>query len=162
MYFAFMSALFVSFMSLDGMAIGNFVLFFSATLLVLASYNKSNHYFALAIIVPTVLIELVVISSFTFTRIDYVFVLFLIVEAIIILIIKKANVYVYTKKGRIEYKKARIFKKFLKNYSLIKKRDIDGVVVYDKHLIYATALGIMSSITKKISKNLVNYNTLLH
>ena len=162
MYFAFMSALFVSFMSLDGMAIGNFVLFFSTTLLVLASYNKSNHYFALAIIVPTVLIELVVISSFTFTRIDYVFVLFLIVEAIIILIIKKANVYVYTKKGREEYKKARIFKKFLKNYSLIKKRDIDGVIVYDDYLVYATAFGIMSSITKKISQNLVNYNTLLH
>ena len=162
MYFAFMSALFVSFMSIDGMAIGNFVLFFSATLLVLASYNKSNHYFALAIIVATLLVESVLIPFFAFTRIDYVFVLFLIVEAIIILIIKKANVYVYTKKGRIEYKKARIFKKFLKNYSLIKKRDIDGVVVYDNHLVYATAFGIMSSITKKISQNLVNYNTFLN
>ena len=56
----------------------------------------------------------------------------------------------------------RIFKKFIKNYSLIKNRDIDGVIVYDDYLVYASALGIMSTVTEKISQNLVNYNTLLH
>ena len=161
-YFAFMLLLFISVLSHVGILIGSFGLFFIGAILVLSGYKISNHYFALSIIETATVVGFLLFTYFAFARIDYLFILFGIVAIILVLIINKANIYVFTKKGREEYKKVRIFKKFIKNYSLIKNRDIDGVIVYDDYLVYASALGIMSTITEKISQNLVNYNTILH
>ena len=161
-YFAFMLLLFISVLSHVGILIGSFGLFFIGAILVLSGYKISNHYFALSIIETATVVGFLLFTYFAFARIDYLFILFGIVAIILVLIINKANIYVFTKKGREEYKKVRIFKKFIKNYSLIKNRDIDGVIVYDDYLVYASALGIMSTVTEKISQNLVNYNTILH
>ena len=161
-YFAFMLLLFISVLSHAGILIGSFGLFFIGVILVLSGYKISNHYFALSIIETATVVGFLLFTYFAFARIDYLFILFGIVAIILVLIINEANIYVFTKKGREEYKKVRIFKKFIKNYSLIKNRDIDGVIVYDDYLVYASALGIMSTVTEKISQNLVNYNTILH
>ena len=161
-YFAFMLLLFISVLSHVGILIGSFGLFFIGAILVLSGYKISNHYFALSIIETATVVGFLLFTYFAFARIDYLFILFGIVAIILVLIINEANIYVFTKKGREEYKKVRIFKKFIKNYSLIKNRDIDGVIVYDDYLVYASALGIMSTVTEKISQNLVNYNTILH
>ena len=161
-YFAFMLLLFISVLSHAGILIGSFGLFFIGVILVLSGYKISNHYFALSIIETATVVGFLLFTYFAFARIDYLFILFGIVAIILVLIINEANIYVFTKKGREEYKKARIFKKFIKNYSLIKNRDIDGVIVYDDYLVYASALGIMSTVTEKISQNLVNYNTILY
>lgn len=161
-YFAFMLLLFISVLSHAGILIGSFGLFFIGAILVLSGYKISNHYFALSIIETATVVGFLLFTYFAFARIDYLFILFGIVAIILVLIINEANIYVFTKKGREEYKKVRIFKKFIKNYSLIKNRDIDGVIVYDDYLVYASALGIMSTVTEKISQNLVNYNTILH
>ena len=161
-YFAFMLLLFISVLSHAGILIGSFGLFFIGAILVLSGYKISNHYFALSIIETATVVGFLLFTYFAFARIDYLFILFGIVAIILVLIINEANIYVFTKKGREEYKKVRIFKKFIKNYSLIKNRDIDGVIVYDDYLVYASALGIMSTITEKISQNLVNYNTILY
>ena len=161
-YFAFMLLLFISVLSHAGILIGSFGLFFIGAILVLSGYKISNHYFALSIIETATVVGFLLFTYFAFARIDYLFILFGIVAIILVLIINEANIYVFTKKGREEYKKARIFKKFIKNYSLIKNRDIDGVIVYDDYLVYASALGIMSTVTEKISQNLVNYNTILY
>ena len=161
-YFAFMLLLFISVLSHAGILIGSFGLFFIGAILVLSGYKISNHYFALSIIETATVVGFLLFTYFAFARIDYLFILFGIVAIILVLIINKANIYVFTKKGREEYKKVRIFKKFIKNYSLIKNRDIDGVIVYDDYLVYASALGIMSTVTEKISQNLVNYNTILY
>ena len=75
-----------------------------------------------------------------------------------ILISKLTNTYVYTSKGKEEYKKAYMLKKYLIDYSLISQRDIDGVIVYDEYLVFATAFGITSNITKKINENLIELN----
>lgn len=161
-YFAFMLLLFISVLSHVGILIGSFGLFFIGAILVLSGYKISNHYFALSIIETATVVGFLLFTYFAFARIDYLFILFGIVAIILVLIINEANIYVFTKKGREEYKKVRIFKKFIKNYSLIKNRDIDGVIVYDDYLVYASALGIMSTVTEKISQNLVNYNTILY
>ena len=161
-YFAFMLLLFISVLSHAGILIGSFGLFFIGAILVLSGYKISNHYFALSIIETVTVVGFLLFTYFAFARIDYLFILFGIVAIILVLIINEANIYVFTKKGREEYKKVRIFKKFIKNYSLIKNRDIDGVIVYDDYLVYASALGIMSTVTEKISQNLVNYNTILY
>ena len=161
-YFAFMLLLFISVLSHVGILIGSFGLFFIGVILVLSGYKISNHYFALSIIETATVVGFLLFTYFAFARIDYLFILFGIVAIILVLIINEANIYVFTKKGREEYKKVRIFKKFIKNYSLIKNRDIDGVIVYDDYLVYASALGIMSTVTEKISQNLVNYNTILY
>ena len=161
-YFAFMLLLFISVLSHTGILIGSFGLFFIGAILVLSGYKISNHYFALSIIETATVVGFLLFTYFAFARIDYLFILFGIVAIILVLIINEANIYVFTKKGREEYKKVRIFKKFIKNYSLIKNRDIDGVIVYDDYLVYASALGIMSTVTEKISQNLVNYNTILY
>ena len=161
-YFAFMLLLFISVLSHAGILIGSFGLFFIGVILVLSGYKISNHYFALSIIETATVVGFLLFTYFAFARIDYLFILFGIVAIILVLIINEANIYVFTKKGREEYKKVRIFKKFIKNYSLIKNRDIDGVIVYDDYLVYASALGIMSTVTEKISQNLVNYNTILY
>lgn len=161
-YFAFMLLLFISVLSHAGILIGSFGLLFIGAILVLSGYKISNHYFALSVIETATVVGFLLFTYFAFARIDYLFILFGIVAIILVLIINKANIYVFTKKGREEYKKVRIFKKFIKNYSLIKNRDIDGVIVYDDYLVYASALGIVSKVTKKISQNLVNYNTILY
>lgn len=161
-YFAFMLLLFISVLSHAGILIGSFGLLFIGAILVLSGYKISNHYFALSVIETATVVGFLLFTYFAFARIDYLFILFGIVAIILVLIINKANIYVFTKKGKEEYKKVRIFKKFIKNYSLIKNRDIDGVIVYDDYLVYASALGIVSTVTKKISQNLVNYNTILY
>ena len=75
-----------------------------------------------------------------------------------LVIFKLSNTYVLTKKGKEEYKKAYMLKKYLIDYSLIEQRDIDGLIIFDDYLIYATAFGIPSKITSKISEKLLNLN----
>jgi len=75
-----------------------------------------------------------------------------------LIIFKLSNTYVLTAKGKEEYKKAYMLKKYLIDYSLIEQRDLDGLVIFDEYLIYATAFGIPSKITRKISENMLNLN----
>lgn len=75
-----------------------------------------------------------------------------------IVIFKLSNTYVLTKKGKEEYKKAYMLKKYLIEYSLIEQRDIDGLIIFDDYLVYATAFGIPSKITSKIRENMLSLN----
>lgn len=75
-----------------------------------------------------------------------------------LIIFKLADTYVLTKKGKEEYKKAYMLKKYLIDYSLIEQRDMDGLIIFDEYLIYATAFGIPSKITSKYRENFLNLN----
>ena len=86
---------------------------------------------------------------------------YLVLLIINIVLFRFTNTYIFTLKGREEYKKAYKLKKYLIDYSLINQRDIDGVIVYDEYLVYATAFGITSNITKKINENLVELNLIV-
>lgn len=56
----------------------------------------------------------------------------------------------YTKYGKNERKKLLELKKYIKEYSLIKDRDLNAVIVWDEYLAYATAFGIPNKVTDKI------------
>ncbi len=78
------------------------------------------------------------------------YILFSIMELLLIVIFIITRKNIYTEKGKQELAKAKRFMNYINQYSLINKRDIDGVIVYDKYLVYAIAFGIPSNITKKI------------
>lgn len=51
------------------------------------------------------------------------------------------------------------YKNFLKDYTLIKNRKIDSVIVLEKHIAYATVLNVNKDYTQSIINDLkVNYN----
>lgn len=64
----------------------------------------------------------------------------------------------YTNKGKIEKRKLLGLKKYINEYSLIKDRDLNAVIVWDEYLAYATAFGIPNKVTDKIYKSIYNAN----
>ncbi len=72
-----------------------------------------------------------------------------------------SNTFVLTHTGRIEYARALKLKRYIIDYSLIQERDLDGIVIWDDYLVYATAFGIPSKITNKIYESIMNINITL-
>jgi len=60
-----------------------------------------------------------------------------------------------TKKGKDEIKKWIKFKKFIKNYTLIKDRKIEEVVLYEKYIPYAMVLNINKEYNNKFLKEFI-------
>ena len=56
----------------------------------------------------------------------------------------------YTKKGAIEFNKWNKFKKFIKEFSLIKEKDYESIVVLGKYLSYSIALGVNKNCDKEL------------
>ena len=76
----------------------------------------------------------------------------------IIELISKLN-----RKGKDELIKWIKFKKFIKEYSLIKDRKIEEVVLYEKYIPYAMALGINKEYNSSEIREFVNdYMILMH
>ncbi len=101
----------------------------------------------------------IVIMEIYFNLIDTELLLSYVILIIInFLIFRFSKTYVFTNKGKQEYIKAVMLKRYLIDYSLIEQRDIDSVVIFDEYLVYATAFGIPSKITNKISEALMNSN----
>ena len=63
-----------------------------------------------------------------------------------------------TRKGRIEQNKLAELKKYIDDYSLIKNRDLESVIIWDKYLAYATAFGIPNKVTSSIYEGWYNLN----
>ena len=85
---------------------------------------------------------------------------------LIILLISALNIYTayrsqaigFTKKGRAEQEKLIELKNYINDYSLIKNRDVESVIVWDEYLAYATAFGIPNRITNTIYEGWYNLN----
>ncbi|MDO5848000.1 MAG: DUF2207 domain-containing protein [Methanobrevibacter sp.] len=54
----------------------------------------------------------------------------------------------WTEAGFTQYKKWEAFRKFLKDFSLIKQHPPESIAIWDKYLIYATALGDAKAVNK--------------
>ena len=52
----------------------------------------------------------------------------------------------WTNSGRVYYLKWRNFKKFLKDYSLIKEHPPESIAIWNKSLVYGTALGVADEV----------------
>ncbi len=58
----------------------------------------------------------------------------------------------WTKNGREYYLRWKNFEKYLTDYSLIKEKPPESVVLWDKYLIYGTALGVAKKVTRAIKE----------
>ena len=65
---------------------------------------------------------------------------------------------VLTEKGKVEKKKLLELKKYIMDYSLIEKRDLESVIIWDDYLAYATAFGITNKVIDSIYEGWYNLN----
>lgn len=65
---------------------------------------------------------------------------------------EKSFIDTYTKKGALEYNKWKKFEKFMVEFTLIKEKNYQNIVLLGKYLSYSIALGI----NKKCDKELYN------
>lgn len=65
---------------------------------------------------------------------------------------------ILTKEGKEEQLKLVELKNYINDYSLIRNRDLESVIIWDKYLAYATAFGIPSKITNSIYEEWYNLN----
>lgn len=65
---------------------------------------------------------------------------------------------ILTKEGKEEQLKLVELKNYINDYSLIRNRDIESVIIWDKYLAYATAFGIPNKITNSIYEEWYNLN----
>lgn len=63
----------------------------------------------------------------------------------------------YTNKGLRLQRKIMGFKKFLKNYSMIEKRDVEEVYLWERYLAYAMSLNINVKYRNKLLEQIKNY-----
>ena len=64
------------------------------------------------------------------------------------IIISKLNI--YTQKGVDEHEKLKGLKKFMEDFSMLDKREIPELVLWEKYLVYATAFGIAEKVLKQL------------
>lgn len=110
-------------------------------------------YFAV-IIIGSVAINIKPIAAFSIKLIDIVTIA--IISIINCITIWRSKKHVFTKKGKSEYKKLKGLNDYILDYSLIKERDIESTIIWDKYLVYATAFGIPSKVTERFSESLMN------
>ena len=142
--------------------LGNVIFYFTAKNLTFSKIIKSKLpkkpiFFSLYFCVPVFISVFEIIYNFYLVPIELLLAYFMII-IINLLIYKFSNTYILTSKGKKEYKKVAMLKKFLLDYSLIEQRDMDSVIVFDDYLVYATAFGIPNKITSKLNENLMNLN----
>ena len=82
--------------------------------------------------------------------------IFLFAFSIIIIFFKEDIFGRWTKEGREYYLKWRNLKKFLKDNSLIKEHPPESIVVWNKYLIYGTALGVADQVYKSMKLHMPN------
>ena len=70
----------------------------------------------------------------------------------------KIRLNVLTEKGKEEKKKLLELKKYIKDYSLIEKRDLESVILWDDYLAYATAFGIPNKVIDNIYEGWYDLN----
>ncbi len=66
--------------------------------------------------------------------------------------------YYLSLQGEKERFKIQEFKNYLEKYSVIEERKLEEVIIWDKYLVYAIALGITNKIPKKIYETYMNIN----
>ena len=63
-----------------------------------------------------------------------------------------------TKNDKKEQAKLMELKKYINDYSLIRNRDLESVIIWDEYLAYATAFGIPNKVTDSIYEGWYNLN----
>lgn len=74
------------------------------------------------------------------------------------IILKRARLHVFTKKGKEEYRKVASLKKYILDYTLMEQRELDSIIIWDKYLAYSVAFGISNKVSRKFNENLMKAN----
>lgn len=82
--------------------------------------------------------------------------IFLIIFSIITFVVPDDIFGQWTEKGRLFYLKWKNFKKFLNDNSLIKQHPPESIVVWNKYLIYGSALGVAENVYKSMKLQVPN------
>jgi len=108
-------------------------------------------------ICPLVLISMGIVDLVQ-SNLTYLFVMIVVVGINIFTAYITRKKVVLTKKGRLEQQKLLELKKYILENSLMKDRDLQSTIVWDKYLAYATAFGISNRITDSIYSQWYNLN----
>ena len=69
--------------------------------------------------------------------------------------------HVFTEKGKDAYEKAIGLKKYLKEYSLMRERNIKEIELWDEYIVYSAAFGISTETYEKLSSSIAIENKIL-
>ena len=62
----------------------------------------------------------------------------------------------YTYEGKLYEERWKKFKKFLEDYSLIKEHPPESIAIWNRYLVYATALGVADEVYKAMKMDVYN------
>ena len=82
--------------------------------------------------------------------------IFSIVSFVVLNVINKRVLGKWTAKGRVFEAKWLAFKKYLNDYSLLSKHAPQSLIIWERFLVYAVALGVASNVLKVMSLKAVN------
>ena len=104
-------------------------------------------------------IFIIIVTSINVARYHTIFFIFTLLTIFLnIFIVYHSQGTILTKEGKKEQLKLIELKNYINDYSLIKNRDLESVIIWDKYLAYATAFGIPSKITDSIYEGWYNLN----
>lgn len=117
------------------------------------NYKKVNNRLGVYIFIAI----LVIIFQFSFTllpnSIINIIKITIIVLAIVNIILTKQElkrIAVYTQEGVDESAKWKGLKKYMKEFSLLKEKEVPDIVIWEKFLVYATVFGIADKVLKQL------------
>lgn len=120
---------------------------------------KKINYYEFWVIITVIIVCALGIAILNFNKYIEIYFLLGILLILNTILILKTNTNIFTKKGKKEYEKAYRLKEYIKDYSLIKDRDIDSAIVWDEYLAYAVAFSIPNKVTNKINEKLIKANS---
>ena len=123
--------------------------------------NKKLNGTDITAILAIVLFLLILIISTSINVAKYhiiFFVVTLLTICLNIYIAYRSQYTILTKKGKEEQLKLFELKNYINDYSLIKNRDLESAIIWDRYLAYATAFGIPNKITSSIYEKWYNIN----
>ena len=112
----------------------------------------------LGIILAIIMVIISIFSNHPASTITLIASIFLGVVSFGIILLPKDIFGQWTKEGRLYYLKWNNFKKFLSDNSLIKEHPPESIVIWNKYLVYGTALGVAENVYESMKLHMPNIN----
>ena len=112
----------------------------------------------LGIILAIIMAIISIFSNHPASTITLIASIFLGVVSFGIILLPKDIFGQWTKEGRLYYLKWNNFKKFLSDNSLIKEHPPESIVIWNKYLVYGTALGVAENVYESMKLHMPNIN----
>ena len=106
-----------------------------------------------AIILISITINIIIIISLLTA-------ILLLITGLVTSIIITRRMNIFTQKGVNEIEEWRGLKKYMKDYSLLKEKEVPAIVVWEKYLVYATAFGIANKVIEQLKLVYPNFDDL--